>query len=108
MKTTPITPEEIKNVIEDITPDFVIEAVNNLLKEKYRGEYIIKITGKEVLREILRCSPADITEEIIYEKKYLNFELLYEKYGWIIKWISPDLDESFTPYYEIKRKPKDE
>ena len=34
MKVKPISPNEI---IYDI-PDFVIEAVNNLLKKKYRGD----------------------------------------------------------------------
>lgn len=103
MKVKPISPNEI---IYDI-PDFVIEAVNNLLKKKYRG-CDCTITAKEIISEG-RKNQAPNSNLDWYQEKWMDFETIYEKEGWIVKYESPDRGGSdFDSYYTFKPIKKNE
>lgn len=91
----PIKPEEIINSLDSILPDSVVQAVNNLLKEKYRGG-TVAITQKEIVSEIIRIDP-NLTRKQIFDKNMLDFEPIFRKMGWIVKYDSPGWNET---YYE--------
>lgn len=100
----PITPAELKTKLKDIIPDFVIEAVNNLLHEKYRssgGE--IHIKQQEVVDEIMRLN-TKINRDKIFDKGYLDFEELFEEYGWKVEYDKPGYNETYEAFFTFKPK----
>lgn len=98
----PISPSELKDNLEKIIPKEVIESVNEILRENYRGSGSITIKAKEIVNRI--SSKMDLTRETIYSRKYLDFENLYHKYGWNISYEQPDRDQSFDSYYTFTPK----
>jgi hypothetical protein len=62
----PITPEEIMDNLGKIIPSVVFEAVNYLLKEKYRGSSL-SIKQDEIINKIISLN-SSITRLIILKK----------------------------------------
>jgi hypothetical protein len=62
-----------------IIPSVVFEAVNYLLKEKYRGSSL-SIKQDEIINKIISLN-SSITRLIIL-KKYLDIERIYSDNGW--------------------------
>ena len=98
----PMSPQDIYDELETIIPSYVIVAVNNLLQLNYRGEYEIKISQKDILAEILKLAPEGVTEKVILKNKYLDFEPLFQKYGWKIEYDKPGFNESYEPIFKFK------
>lgn len=92
----PIRPEDISITI----PEIIVQAVNELIKELYRGSYFT-FTLKELKRKL---SNLGVTErEIINftDTKAFNFEKLYKEYSWNVKYEKPDRDEDFDSYFKF-------
>lgn len=104
MKITPIKPTDISPNMDIIIPDFVIEAVNEILKEKYRsGTNTVRIEQSELIKRVTKINPK-IKPKEIFDNHMFDFEKLYEKYGWKVKYRSPDRDESFDEFFIFKPK----
>tara|TARA_R110000772_G_scaffold101997_2_gene202595 strand:+ start:128 stop:472 length:345 start_codon:yes stop_codon:yes gene_type:complete len=105
----PISPDEIMDNLESIIPSFVIEAVNNLLKDKYRGGRT-SIKAKDIIEEALRLSvlkvdSVKVTREMIYDKKWMDFETIYRANGWKVSFEKSTYgDTNFDSYYEFLPK----
>lgn len=99
----PISPDEISNNLAEILPHAVISAINNLLKDSYRGHGSVTIKQKDVVAEIMRLNPA-ITKEEIFAKKYLDIEQLYSRNGWVVKYDKPAYDENYDAFFEFTAK----
>jgi hypothetical protein len=101
----PISPDEISPSI----PDFVIEAVNDLLKEKYRrGSEEVVLTQDEVVTAILSAAVSGCTllsRDTIFKKGWLNFEPLYQKNGWEVSYDKPGFNETYKATYTFTKKP---
>ena len=96
-KINPISPNEINIEL----PDFVVQAVNNLLKEKYRGGEVT-LTAKEIITEGKKIG-GDAAMVDWYEKKYMDFEEVFEVVGWTVSYHSPDRGGSdFESFYRFK------
>ena len=98
MNIEPITPQELNESIGETFPVAVIASFNKLLKEKYRGNNAIIIKVNEAVNRILSLDDS-LTRNIIFEKKYLDIESLYCKFGWSVTFNAPDRDENFDSYY---------
>lgn len=97
----PITPQEIIN--NNNIPDFVIEIVNNLIKEKFNYiSNIIIIKQSEILNKILEKTSFDT--KYIYKHKMLDFEPNYINMGWNVKYCRATLEDSFEPYFIFSAK----
>jgi hypothetical protein len=106
METKPIKPTDISPELENIIPDVVIQAVNALLKDKYTGGLgSFTIKQDEIISKI-RGLDGSLTRNEIFEKKMLNFEPLYRKNGWSVKYDKPAWDENYEPYFEFTPKAK--
>jgi hypothetical protein len=103
MNIEPITPQELNESLGEIFPVAVITSFNNLLKEKYRGDNSIIIKVDEAVNRILSLDDS-LTRNILFEKKYLDIENLYRKFGWSVTFNSPDRDENFDSYYVFSVK----
>ncbi len=98
----PITPQEILEDLPNIIPSFVFEAVNNLLKNKFRGSSVT-IKQDEILAEIAKIQKTYSREEI-YQNKWLDFESVYSKHGWKVKYDKPAYNENYDAYFEFSMK----
>lgn len=99
----PITPNEIVESLDTIIPSAVIQAVNELLKENYRGIGGAHIRQKDIVIRALQIDES-LVETDIYKKKYLDIETLYEKSGWKVSYDSPAYNESYDAYFVFKKK----
>jgi len=101
-RVEPIKPKDIINNLTDIIHPAIIKAVNELLKEKYRGSSV-SIKQKEIVSKALSiCS--EITRNEIFEKNWMDFESVFRKAGWDVRYNSPDRDESFDEYFTFSAK----
>lgn len=100
----PISPDEIIPSI----PEFVIEAVNILLKEKYKHA-----TGKavliqdEVVEAILSAAEKnghDLPRQVLFSTGWLDFEHLYEQNGWEVVYDKPGYCETYDANYTFTKK----
>jgi hypothetical protein len=104
MKITPITPIEVSSNIEKSFPEFVIEAVNNCIQKNSFGKKSFSIKRGVIIDEILKCAPPETTVDMIFDNHWLDFEKLYAKYGWEVKYCSPGWDETYEEYFSFNVK----
>ena len=98
----PITPQEILKDLPNIIPSFVFEAVNNLLKKKFRGD-TVTIKQDEILAEIAKLQDT-FSRQDIYDNKWLDFERVYRENGWKVKYEKPAYNENYPAYFEFTPK----
>jgi len=104
-KVKPISPEDIKITSEDLIPDEVIEAFNEMIVEKW-DDYKSYFKQKEIVKTIqakLKISNKDV-EENIFNKNYLDVEQMYRELGWDVKYESPGYRESFDESFTFSKK----
>ncbi len=98
---TPLSPEDIMKTLPDYFPSSVIEAVNNLLLKKFRGK-TCTIKQKDIIEEILRIDDT-LTKGEIFDKKYMDFESIFEEYGWEVTYDGSAYNENYDAYFEFKK-----
>lgn len=89
----PLTPAETASAASAGVPAFVIEAVNELLVEKYGSGSRAIITLEDIKSRTLQKMHlfyeelgALANEKIEFNMQWLNFEFLYEAQGWKVKY----------------------
>lgn len=104
MKTKIFTPQDAKEKHRETIPEFVIEAFNSLLAEKFNNRGIT-ITQDEAIDRILAYSKDDeLRRDIIFENKWLDVEPLYRENGWEVDFDKPGFNESYKAYFTFKPK----
>ena len=98
-----LTPKEVAKAKREATPDFVYEAFNNLLIKNY-NPYEIIIIQNDVINEIIRLSPMDITKDDIYREHWLDVEEDYCENGWEVEYDKPGFGESYPARFVFKPK----
>ncbi len=98
----PISPDEIIADLPKIIPSFVFEAVNNLLKKKFRGS-AVTIKQDDIMNEIAKLQTT-YTKQEIYDNKWMDFESVYAEYGWKVKYDKPGYRENYDAFFEFKPK----
>ena len=91
--------------LENIIPQSIILAVNELLTEKYRGTGEVSIKQKDIIERVLSIDDT-LTKNIIFEKKYMDFEDLYRKSGWSVSYDKPSYDENYDAYFIFNKNKK--
>ena len=91
--------------LENIIPQSIILAVNELLTEKYRGTGEVSIKQKDIIKRVLSIDDT-LTNNIIFEKKYMDFEDLYRKSGWSVSYYKPSYDENYDAYFIFNKNKK--
>lgn len=87
---------------ETLLPNFVIEAFNQAIAEKYnRGTSTV--LQNRVIEIMGSLSPGLLRSEI-FEKNYLDIESIYMKNGWIVEYDKPGLDENYEPRFVFKAR----
>ena len=98
----PISPSEIIENLDKIIPPVVIQAVNNLLTDKFRGHEVM-LCQNDIISEIQRLDN-NISRDEIFKKHLLDFEGLYEKNGWSVKYDKPGFNENYIANFIFKQK----
>lgn len=100
-----ISPKDIMGDLENIIPDAIIQAVNELLKEEFRG-YSATIKQKDIVAKAIELNDNLIKEDFV-KKHYLDFESIFEKAGWKVNYHKPDYTEShYDAYFTFEPKVK--
>ena len=98
----PITPQEILDDLPNIIPSFVFEAVNKLLKQKFRGSSVT-IKQDEILQEIEKLQKT-YTRQEIYGNKWMDFEKVYRDNGWSVEYDKPGYNENYDAFILFSQK----
>jgi len=97
----PLTPNEVDDNPD--VPEYVIEAVNNLLRQQFRkGSCTFK--QKEVVNEIIKLAPEGVTKDELFDKGYMDFEIVFENAGWKVSYDKPAYNETYEPTFTFERK----
>lgn len=94
----PIRPCDVKHEI----PDFIIEAVNKLIQEKWNG-HEAHIYQDEIL-DAIDFDLHGITRDEVFDKCWLDVEPLYRKRGWKVEYDKPAYCEDYKAYFVFKTK----
>jgi len=105
-KKLPLSPNDIQVNLVEVFPEFVIEAVNNLIIKYYKGRRSFTFKQKELTDEILRLSPETyngerVTSNLIYDNHWLDIEELYIKNGWKVTY-EPGYNESYDAFFKFE------
>ena len=97
-KIKPITPESITATKEDLIPDEVIQAFNEMIAEKWDGSES-HFKRNEIVARI------KTKMDIEFDCSYLDVEKIYEDLGWVVKYESASRgDSDFPPYFTFTKK----
>lgn len=100
-----ISPTEIIGDLENIIPNAIIQAVNELLKKEFRG-HSASIKQKDIVSKAIELD-SSLTKTIIDKKRYLDFETIFRAAGWNVSYCKPDYTEShFDAYFTFEPKVK--
>lgn len=84
-------------------PDFVFEAVNQLLsKEARKGNNYIKLLQKDIVALIV--ANGQCSKEAVYASKWLDFEESYREAGWEVTYDKPGYNESYEANFIFEAK----
>lgn len=100
-KIVPIKPEEIIFTV----PDYVITAVNQLLKEQFVKRSVV-ITQEEVVKRIMDITGKTRTEVFAEADKghILDFEDTYRQFGWDVAYDKPGYNETYPASFKFTVK----
>jgi len=93
----PIRPLGPKDVVKSGIPEFVIEAVNELISEKYNDSSFV-IRQNEVKDRIMSKTTQD------FDWEWLNFEKIYRDAGWYVEYDKPAYCESYEAFFKFTPK----
>lgn len=99
MSVIPLSPAQALQQKGEYIPDGVVQAVNDLLVKK-----MSKTTRSIVLRQCdiidASCAHMGIHREK-FELSWLDFEALFEGFGWKVSYDKPGYNESYEPTFEF-------
>jgi len=99
----PLSPDEAAQQAAADIPDFVIEAVNNLLKKKLNNGYAT-IFRDDIIDEIIRTSKQEVTRQQIFDNKWLDFEPIFGDVGWDVEYDKPGYNETYKANFKFAKK----
>ena len=101
MPVTPATARETHESGDDV-PDFVIEAVNELINKHWRdGGFSIK---QSVIVTALLAKHGNVTREQVFEQKWLDFEQAFMQRGWRVRHSKGTWGEANSAYFHFEEE----
>lgn len=98
-QTRALSPQEIMELKQEMTPAVVLDTVNRLLAENLRQGGFATIKQKDIVAA-LEQQGLERTE--IYAKHWLDFENLYREAGWEVAYDSPGFNETYDASFEFR------
>jgi len=107
----PITPSEAIEKKQQIVPEFVFEAFNELIARNLSGGYATVKQDDVVALILKKMNSVSVTWEgmgedraRIFDEHWLDIEPLYKKAGWVVKYDSPGYNETYAATFTFKKK----
>lgn len=104
MPVKPFSPQEAREALKKNLPDYVIEAVNQLLAEKIGSSSYITLMQDEVLDLIMELSNGEVTRDEVIKRHYLDFEGVYRDAGWKVTYDRPAYNEHYKASFKFSVK----
>lgn len=99
-----LSPSELLDNLITTFPPEMVKAVNNQLMKKFHGRSC-KIMQNDIINEFLSLTGDKYTKDKVYDNHWMDFEQLFIKEGWIVKYTKSDYTENwFEPYYSFSIK----
>lgn len=98
MNVKPISPSEIAEKKKEIIPDFVIEAWNKAIAQKWSNNKSY-IDQDYIVEQIILSSPTEIDRTTVFDEKWLDIEDIYEAEGWKVKYDKPHYSENYKAHF---------
>jgi hypothetical protein len=97
-----ISPHELNNAVVDAVqiPDGVIEAINELLI-KNGSRNPITLMQSDVLVAITK--KMRVTKKTVFDNRWLDFEQLYRKAGWVVSYDAPGYCETYEESWKFTK-----
>lgn len=103
----PITPAEAKQkMLASIKPE-VIQAVNELLAEKFCEDSSIIIYQRDIVDRATKIMYGEQVGDAMtgaFDFKWLNFEDRFRSAGWEVRYVKPDWTEKEKPHFVFTAK----
>jgi hypothetical protein len=99
-KVKPLSPSEVRKDKRTSIPDAIIQAVNELLAEKFR-KGSVNIKQKDIVERAMKIDEK-ITKKMIDDNHWLDFEPAFEKEGWTVSYDKPGWDENYDSSFTFK------
>ncbi|WP_407306564.1 hypothetical protein [Acinetobacter sp.] len=97
MTIKPLSPQEAKENLA--IPDFVIEAVNDLIKENFNGNGSFNLLQKDIEERISSKTQATIVPNWISK-----VQQIYKSEGWNVEYDAPGYCETYKAYLRFSPK----
>lgn len=104
----PIKPEEVVKKIKDDFPNYVVEAFNSLIQEKWnetKGRAVVY--QEESIQTILKLAESNgtpIERHDIFSNGYLDIEELYRENGWEVEYMKQPYYSNEDDFFVFKKK----
>lgn len=99
----PISPDEVEAAKAARLPKFVYDAINDLVVLNWDGKES-HFTQDDAIDAIVdKANNHKITREVIFKKRWLDFEGAYRADGWKVTYDKPMHNESFKAYYVFSK-----
>jgi len=103
MTVKPFTPDEaLENKKAYGIPKEVIEAVNELLTENYSSGSIT--LGQNTVMERVLSKMPGATRSLVFARKWLDFEPIFEDFGWDVDYDKPGYCETYEATFTFTPK----
>jgi len=106
----PITPEEVVEKQEQIIPEEVFQAFNNLIAKNWNGSrstFKKEDAIQEILKtppKLLTCKPPAGKRQTIISERWLDIETVYRSAGWKVVYDAPGYNENYDATFEFSKK----
>ena len=104
----PITPKEARENRGSSFPDFVMAAFNEVITEnldaKGSAEFIQNIVIDRILAKQPQGNMTPLTRKDVFDKNWLDVEIVYEQAGWTVEYDKPGFNESYLAKFIFRPK----
>jgi hypothetical protein len=102
----PIKPSEVVEKKLAAIPNEMIQAVNEMIVKHWDGHEATFKQDELIERYfvIIDKPNSQSNREILFENRFLNFEPIFEKEGWNVKYDKPGFNENYPSTFTFKVK----
>jgi hypothetical protein len=107
MTIKPVTPDEASKTNRSSIPEAIIQAVNEILSEKFTGGGSVDIKQDDILARACKIDPKLKNQRSkIFDNGWMDIEPVFEKAGWTVKYDKPAYCESYDAFFTFSKKRK--
>lgn len=99
-----IKPKEIALAKSRYFPDFVLQAFNELIAEKFTNGSATVKQCDVIARMVKLAASEEVSRNTIFANGWLNVEEIYREAGWKVVYDKPGYNESYDANFKFSEK----